>query len=64
MSSSWVDPDVANVFARGREQRFVERLLVELRAREGRLREPAEDVWRRSGWAETALNGSRTLGLT
>ncbi len=64
MSYSWVDPHFSALYARREEQRFTDKLLAEARAREERLPELGEIVWRRSSWLETTLHGSQTLRLS
>jgi hypothetical protein len=64
VSFSWVETSVATVYEQGWSRRLPERLGADARAREERLQELRETVWRRSAWAETALYGRRTLRLT
>lgn len=64
MSYSWVDPHFASLYARREEQRFTEKLLAEARARDERLPELGEIVWRRSGWLEGRLPIEQNVRLT
>jgi hypothetical protein len=63
VSFSWVDARLVSRYE-GHEQRFTARPSADARAGEAGLRELRDDAWRRSGWVETALYGSRTLRLT
>jgi hypothetical protein len=64
VSFSWVDARLVTLHEGQQEQRFTARLLPDERLGEDRLRERRDEAWRRSGWVETALYGSRTLRLT
>ena len=64
MSFSWVDARLVTLHEGRLEQRFTARLSAGERVAEDGLRELRDDAWRRSGWVETALYGSRTLRLT
>jgi len=64
VSFSWVDARLATRYEGRQEQRFTARLSADERAGEAGLQELRDDAWRRSGWVETALYGSRTLRLT
>ncbi len=64
MSYSWVDPHFSALYARREEQRFTDKLLAEARAREERLPELGQIVWRRSGWLEGKLPVEPNLRLT
>ena len=64
MSFSWVDARLVTLHEGQQEQRYTAWLSADARVGEDGLREPRDDAWRRSGWVETALHGSRTLRLT
>lgn len=64
MSFSWVDARLVTRYEGRQEQRFTARLSADGRVGEDGLRELRDDAWRRSGWVERALYGSRTLRLT
>jgi len=64
VSFSWVDARLVTRYEGRHEQRFTARLSADARAGADGLRELRDDAWRRSGWVETALHGSRTLRLT
>ena len=64
MSFSWVDARLVTLHEGQQERRFAARLSAGGRVAEDGLRELRDDAWRRSGWVETALYGSRTLRLT
>ena len=64
MSFSWVDARLVTLHEAQQEQGFTAWLSADARAGGDALRELRDDAWRRSGWAETALHGSRTLRLT
>ena len=64
MSFSWVDARLVTLHEGQQEQRYTAWPSPDERAGEDGLREPRHDAWRRSGWVETALHGSRTLRLT
>ena len=64
MSFSWVDARLVTLQEAQQEQRFTAWLSADARIREDGLPEPRDDAWRRSGWVETALHGSRTLRLS
>jgi len=64
VSFSWVDARLVTRYEGRHEQRFTTRLSADARAGTDGRQKLRDDAWRRSGWVETALYGSRTLRLT